>query len=139
MRSALVFAVVALVACGSETPAGDDSTIVIGTWSYDARQATPAIELTGQLRIERQSNGRIEGELNAQEKDAQGMMRTRVGVVSGRVLADGALDFDVLLQGTATARRHVGRVRGDSITGTWAETTLGAPLSGPFSARRSGQ
>lgn len=137
MRRVLLAGMMALAGCGSETPAGADSTIVTGSWSYEARQNSPAIELTGQLRIERQNSGRIEGELNAQERDAQGMMRTRVGVISGRVLSDGAVDFDVLLQGTAAPRRHVGRVRGDTITGTWAETTIGAPITGPFSARRS--
>lgn len=133
MRAVLLALLVA--GCGSQTPVGDDSTIVVGRWQYDARQTTPALELSGELRIEEQNNGRIEGELNAQEKDAQGVVRNRAGIINGTMHADGSIDFYLLLQGTA--RRHVGRVRNDSISGTWVEqVSSGVPLTGPFTARR---
>lgn len=122
-----------VLACGSTT-AGDDTGVNIqGTWTFAGTQVSPAVEITGELRIERQDGATLSGELETRERAVDGTIRNRVGSLSGRIL-ENTVDFDVFVD--AQPRRHVGRVRGDSITGTWAQTTGGGPITGAFTAQR---
>lgn len=122
-----------LTGCDAGTGIDHDATDVRGTWSFIAEQATPPLDFQGELFITEQRGADFSGRLEVQEKDAQGTIRNRVGVVSGRVIADDAVDFDAFID--AEPRRHVGRIRADSISGNWA-TTLQLPLTGKFVARR---
>lgn len=123
-----------LFACGSPVE-GEAAPDVRGTWSYSATQVSPEAELTGTLTVTRQRGVTFEAQLEAQERDAQGNVSTRSGIVSGRTLGEDGIDFDAFLD--FGPRRHVGRLRGDSITGTWAEFD-GRSLTGTFTARREG-
>jgi hypothetical protein len=119
-------------ACGSPVD-GEPAPDLRGTWSYTATQVAPAIELTGTMTVTHQSGVSFDAQLQVQERDAQGNVRTRSGIVSGRTLGDDGVDFDAFLD--FGARRHVGRLHGDSITGTWAELDV-VSLTGSFQARR---
>ena len=119
-------------ACGSPLDEGP-SPELRGTWRYVATQASPAAELTGTLTITRQRGVTFEAELEAQERDGQGSLRTFSGIVAGRTLGADGIDFDAFLE--LTPRRHVGRLRGDTIAGTWAELDV-VSRTGTFTALR---
>ena len=112
---------------------------VIGGWNYVATQGSPsAAQLNGALAFSGQTGAEISGTLDVVEIGLGGQQRHLAGPVSGRTVDSTTLDFDMLLG--AVARRHVGRVRGDSLTGTWVETPLEGGLpsaSGTFRASRS--
>jgi hypothetical protein len=126
-------ALLALNACESPVDQGVQGADVRGTWSYSATQAAPAAQLTGTLTVVRQEGSTFDAELEVQERDPQGNVRNWSAVVSGRTVGADVVDFDVFVD--ALARRHVGRVAGDSITGTWAQLDA-APRSGTFRSRR---
>ena len=124
-----------VVALGCSSSTGNDATTVDvrGTWSFAATQVAPTLEISGELRIERQDGATLSGVLETRERAVDGTIRNRVGTISGRVL-ESAVDFDVFSD--AQPRRHVGRVRNDSITGTWAQSSGGTPVTGAFTAHR---
>jgi hypothetical protein len=133
-RLAVMGVLVLLAACDSGTSLDDDAVDVRGTWSYIANQSTPPLDFQGSLSITEQDGASFSGRVELQEKDAQGTIRNRVGVVSGRVIARDAIDFDAFIG--LEPRRHVARVAADSMFGSWAES-LQLPLTGKFTARRS--
>lgn len=112
---------------------------VVGNWNYVATQSSPlAAQLNGSLAFSGQTGAEISGTLDVIEVGTGGQQRRLAGPVSGRTVDSTTLDFDLIL-GDVT-RRHVGQVRGDSLTGTWVETPLdgGAPsASGTFRASRA--
>lgn len=112
---------------------------VVGTWSYVAAQGSPtAAQLNGALSFSGQTGAQISGTLDVIEVGAGGQQRRISGPISGRTVDSTTLDFDLLL-GTVT-RRHVGQVRGDSLTGTWVEAPVDGGLpsaSGTFRASRA--
>jgi hypothetical protein len=122
-----------LAGCSSSTGTDGANVDVRGTWTFAATQVAPALEITGELRIERQDGATLSGVLETRERAVDGTIRNRVGSLSGRVVAS-AVDFDVFAD--AQPRRHVGRVRNDSITGTWAQTSAATPVTGAFTAYR---
>lgn len=135
--AALLYAAIAS-GCGGLTETGRPGVPVIGTWRYAAQQDAPArADLQGALAIGEQSGARITGALDVVETDVRGQQRRLAGPMVGQSADSTTLDFDVTL-GTGT-RRHVGRVRGDSLTGSWIEQPVagGAPTaSGSFRAAR---
>lgn len=114
---------------------------VRGTWQYQGLQTSPTqATLAGTLTITSQSTQGFGGTLAVTETDASGGMRQLSGVVSGCTLTATSVDFDALLLPETVARRHLGTVKGDSITGDWVKSdATGIIASGSFkSARVSG-
>ena len=127
------------VSCLGSTDPGRMGVPVLGTWSYTATQGSPtAAQLSGALAFSGQTGAQISGTLDMIETGAGGLQRRLTGPVSGHTVDSTTVDFDLLLG--AASRRHVGQVRGDSITGTWVETPVdgGVPsASGSFRASRA--
>lgn len=127
------------MACLGSTDPGKMGVPVLGTWSYTATQGSPsAAQLSGALAFSSQTGAQISGTLDVVETGVGGLQRRLAGPVSGRTVDSTTVDFDMLLG--AVSRRHVGQVRGDSITGTWVETPVdgGVPsASGSFRAARA--
>jgi hypothetical protein len=134
-----VAALGAAAACLGSTDPGKMGVPVVGTWSYSATQGSPtAAQLNGALAFSDQTGAQISGTLDVIETGAGGAQRRIAGPVAGRTVDSTTVDFDMLL-GTVS-RRHVGQVRGDSISGTWIETPVdgGIPsASGTFRASRA--
>lgn len=120
-------------ACASPVDQEGGGPDVLGTWSYSATQVAPTAQLTGTLTVVRQQGSSFDAQLEVQERDLQGNVRNWSAVVAGRTVGAYVIDFDVFVE--VMARRHVGRVSGDSITGTWAQLDTG-PRSGTFKSRR---
>jgi hypothetical protein len=121
-----------VAACGSPLDEGPSHELR-GSWRYVATQVSPAAELTGTLTVTRQRGVTFEAELEAQERDRQGTLRTLSGIVAGRTVGPDGVDFDAFFD--LSARRHVGRLEGDSIAGTWAEVDV-VTRTGTFTAWR---
>ncbi len=139
MRICSAIATGAAVACLGPTDPGKMGVPVVGTWSYVATQGSPsAAQLNGSLSFSGQTGAEVNGTLDVIEVGAGGASRRLSGPISGRTVDSTTLDFDLLL-GDVT-RRHVGLVRGDSLSGTWVETPVDGGLpsaSGTFHASRS--
>ena len=115
----------------------DAGVPVLGTWTYVGLQVAPgAANLTGSLLFTEQTGARIGGSMDFVESDAHGQQRRLAGPFSGRTVDSTTVDFELVL-GVVT-RRHVGRVKADSLTGTWVESSSsGLPTaSGTFRAAR---
>jgi len=122
-----------LSACVSPTAAPDT---VNEQWRYVGSQRVPnTLHLDGALRITRRTGERFEGSLDLRRTDALGQAERVTGLVSGRSTGT-TLDFEAMLDGAVI--RHIGRVRGDSITGTWLDDDSGgaAVVSGAFTLVR---
>ena len=106
-----------------------------GTWSYSGTQTGAVREnLVGELRILSESESTFEGRLDIVGTNEAGDSRVMSGSVSGSAESD-VVDFDAHVE--ASARRHVGQVVGDTITGTWVGSTPGGSVSsGTFRAER---
>ena len=135
---AALMVLVALVACQRIMEPDLPGVPVVGSWRYSGRQTVPAdADLTGTLSVTGQTGAQISGALDFIETDTRGLQRRVAGLLLGRTIDSTTLDFDVSL--TAVTRRHVGRVVGDSIVGTWIEQPAGgsAPTaSGTFRGAR---
>ena len=128
---------VAAAACaGGTTDPGRPGVPLGGAWRYAAQVPTSGAEIRGTLSVTQQTGAQFVGALDVVETGPQGLQRRLAGPMAGRTSDSTAVDFEVQLGGDA--RRHVGRVRGDSLTGTWVETMDGgAPAaSGSFRAAR---
>jgi hypothetical protein len=138
MWTCSAFASGAAVACLGPTDPGKMGVPVVGNWSYVAAQGSPsAAQLNGALAFSGQTGAQISGTLDVTEVGAGGVARHLAGPISGRTVDSTTLDFDLLLGDVM--RRHVGQVRGDSLTGTWVETSVDGGLpsaSGTFRATR---
>ncbi|MCC7053134.1 MAG: hypothetical protein IT355_07680 [Gemmatimonadaceae bacterium] len=125
--------------CGGVTEPGTAGVPVTGAWRYTARQSAPAVaDLAGTLQFSTQRGAGIAGALDVVETDARGVQRRIAGPLAGRTVDSTTVDFDLSVSGAT--RRHVGMVRGDSLTGTWFEQSSdgGAPTaSGSFRAART--
>jgi len=79
---------------------------------------------------------RFTGTLDANEQDAHSQLRHVAGVVSGHTIDESLVEFDMVID-PSTTRRHNGAVKGDSLTGSWVQTSdAGIVASGTFRARR---
>lgn len=120
----LLVACALLGGCASSTAPDTPGVPVVGSWRYAGRQTTPVdADLAGTLVFSTQVGARIGGALDFMETSAQGVQRRIAGAATGRTLDSTTVDFDVTLAGVT--RRHVGVVKGDSVTGTWIEQPLG--------------
>jgi len=106
-----------------------------GDWNYTGVQTGAIREnLVGQLRILSESGTTFQGRLDIVGTNEAGDSRVMTGVVSGSGNVD-VVDFDAHVG--ADARRHVGQVVADTITGTWVSSSPGGTLSsGTFRAER---
>ena len=108
-----------------------------GSWNYTGVQTSPVQEtLTGTLTISRESGTSFQGELYLVGVNSQtGQNRVLSGLVSGSATETDVVDFDAHLE--ATARRHVGQIVADTMTGTWVGAAAdGSIVSGSFRVER---
>lgn len=110
-----------------------DSAIVRGEWEFTGTQSAPQATMTGYLTIQSQNGDLITGTAGWDERDGFGVVRSAGGVVSGRVIGAQDVDFDITLEGVS--RRHVGRIRADTIDGSWVQ--FGDGRTGSFRAVRA--
>lgn len=129
----LLVAALALASCSLSTESVGPVADVRGTWTYTGSQVTPTLQLAGTLFITGQSGDQIAGTLSWTEQDALGNVIVRGGEVTGTVIADSDIDFDVVL--TDEVRRHIAVINPDTLEGIWA--VPGAPNSGEFRAVRN--
>ena len=139
-RAAYVFALGAIAAavagasaCRSSTDTGAPPVVLGGQWRYAAEQTAPSRSvLDGTLSIDNQSGQRLDGSMTVIESSAAGS-RALSGFVNGRTPDATTIEFQVDLAGGA--RVHQGRIRGDSIVGTWYDEFVGGG-SGSFRCAR---
>jgi hypothetical protein len=141
---ALAVACVALTlvssGCLSSTDAQPSLLRLSGTWSYTGVQTNPVREnLSGTLTISRESGMSFQGRLDMRADNPQtGTNRVLGGLVSGSEKDASVIDFDADVE--AVARRHVGEIVADTITGTWVGSSSdGAVISGTFRAEKESQ
>ena len=127
---------VVLAACVSTTDSsGQPPVALTGAWDYAAIQTTPApATLSGTLTVSSQAGKTFQGSLDVTEVDSATGVYHFAGPVSGEALDSVTVDFDAFL--TSTARRHVGAVAHDSITGSWVEQGSTVTKAGSFRAVR---
>jgi hypothetical protein len=124
------------VACSALTDATLAQLSVRGTWSYVSNETGRATVSVGTLSLAQDSTVRFSGTLDANETDDRGLIHRLLAVVSGRTIDASLVDFDVVLDPSAT-RHHTGTARGDSLTGNWVElSSTGIAASGTFRAHR---
>jgi len=124
--------------CAGTTDLGPPGVPVVGTWSYVGSQVSPgSANLAGALSFTEQTGARIGGTIDFVESDSRGLQRRLAGPFAGRTADSTTVDFEIVLG--AASRRHVGRVKGDSLTGTWVESSAaGLPTaSGTFRSART--
>jgi len=120
-------------ACRSSTDTGAPPVDLAGQWRYAAEQTAPARSvLDGTLSVDGQHGQRLDGSLTVIESSASGS-RALSGFVNGRTPDATTIEFQVELGGGA--RVHQGRIRGDSIVGTWYDEFAGGG-SGSFRCAR---
>lgn len=125
-----------LTACTLPGEPEADAVLVRGEWEYTGTQAAPQATLTGFLTIQSQSGDLITGTAGWDERDGFGVVRSAGGAVSGRVIGEQDVDFDVRL-GEGVVVRHVGRIRADTMDGSWVQVLEGR--TGSFRAVRTGR
>jgi hypothetical protein len=77
----------------------------------------------------------FEGTYTILQQLPDGSAQTISGPGAGQVLSDSIADFDLTVSGIE--RRHIGILRGDSISGDWAVLDAGQTASGKFVLRRN--
>jgi hypothetical protein len=111
-----------------------------GTWTYTGTQTAPVREeLSGTLTISSESGTSFQGRLDLVATNSQtGETRVLGGLVSGAESATNVIDFDAALE--TNARRHVGQMVADTISGTWVGSGAGGSTSsGTFRVQRESQ
>lgn len=131
----LPLALIVLASCSLSTENSEPVADVRGTWTYSGSQVTPALQFAGTLFITGQSGDQIAGTLSWTEQDGLGNVLVRGGEVTGTVIANTDIDFDVTL--ADEVRRHIAVITADTLAGIWANTA--AAKSGDFRAQRQGQ
>jgi hypothetical protein len=132
----LVFGL-SVAACVGSTDPGRMGVPVLGAWTYAGQQVAPgSASLAGSISFSTQTGAQIGGSIDFVETDSRGQQRRVAGPFSGRTVDSTTLDFEFVLG--AVSRRHVGKVKGDSLTGTWVESSGdGVPTaSGTFRSMR---
>lgn len=133
--------VLLLSACLKSTEPQPSLIQLSGSWNYTGTQTVPVREtLTGTLIISRESGTSFQGQLNLVGVNSQTQQqRILSGSVSGSESGTDVVDFDANLADETTARRHVGQIVADTITGTWVSSADGAMSSGTFRVERESQ
>lgn len=131
----LGLAVAVMLAGGCESSTGVDGDVadVRGTWAYHGVQSAPSLELTGTLVISGQDGDLVTGTLSWEERDGGGGTTAHGGAITGRVIGQDDIDFDVFAAGGV--RRHVARLSETGMDGAWVQVSTGR--SGEFTATRA--
>jgi hypothetical protein len=137
-RIAALVGVLSLSACLKSTEPQPSLLQLNGSWKYTGVQTVPVPEtLSGTLIISRESGTSFQGQLNLVGVNSQTQQqRILSGSVSGSESGTDVIDFDANLASETTARRHVGQIVADTITGTWVSSADGAMASGTFRVER---
>lgn len=124
-----------LVAAGCAFPTGGavDVPDLRGDWAFTAQQAAPPRTLVGTLAITAQDGGLVGGTVEWQEADGLGGVVLGGGALTGEVIGQADVDFDVAT--SVGTRRFVGARVADTISGTWLQLSAGGP-SGTFRLER---
>jgi hypothetical protein len=137
VRAIALVGVLFLSACLKSTEPQPSLLQLNGSWKYTGAQTVPVETLTGTLIISRESGSSFQGQLNLVGVNSQTQQqRILSGSVSGSESGTDVIDFDANLAGETTARRHVGQIIADTITGTWVSSADGAMASGTFRVER---
>jgi hypothetical protein len=126
-----------LSACLQSTAPKPSVLQLNGSWTYTGVQTAPVREdLTGTLTISSESGTSFQGRLDLVGVNAQtNQSRVFGGPVSGYAPGSGVIDFDASVE--TPARRHVGQIVADTITGTWVISAPGGTMSsGTFRVER---
>ena len=136
-RLAVVSLVAALAASACESPAAscDQSNVVSGPWTYRATRESPVPgTITGTLVLQSVNCVDLQGVIDVVEVLTTGESQHLAGPVSGTLVDSTLVRFEATLNGGS--REHFARLSGDSISGTWIETTVGTGGAGPFTGSR---
>ena len=136
-RILIILAVFSLTACLQPTDIGISSVSLAGRWRYSAVQTGASGEtMSGMLVIAQQTGASFQGSLEITSTNTgTGEIRSLAGTVSGAAPAAAGIDFDVFLE--QLPRRHVAKLVGDTLRGTWLRLSeRGVSASGTFSAQR---
>lgn len=131
-RLALVAAALAISGCNLVTTDDREAADLRGRWTYTGTQATPQLELSGELLITVQGGSQVEGTATWESRDPIGNVTLAAGNVFGRAIGFTDVDFDIV--GETSDRRHVARLVADTMVGIWVEGVGGA--TGDFRAVR---
>jgi hypothetical protein len=131
-RALATLSLFAFGACALPSGPDREAARVLGEWSFTGQQAVPSLAIEGTLRIESQDGDLIVGSASWEERDALGVTVLRGGAITGRVIGESDVDFDILVG--ATARRHVARLAADTMAGSWVQP--GTSAAGTWRAVR---
>jgi hypothetical protein len=133
----LLVAAITASACSNPVSTCSQSNVVSGQWTYSATRESPvAGTITGTLVLQSMNCVDVQGVIDVVEVLTTGETQHLAGPVSGTVVDSTVVRFEAVLGGGS--REHFARLSGDSLSGTWIETAVGAPGAGPFSGRRQG-
>ena len=123
--------------CSSPTASCDRASAVAGQWTYMATRESPvAGTISGSLTLTSVNCVDLQGMMDVVETLTTGETRRMAGPVSGTVVDSTLVRFEAALGNGGGSREHFARVIGDSLAGTWVETSGGPSGAGPFSGRR---
>jgi len=133
----VVVALTAAASCSSPTASCDRASAIAGQWTYAATRESPVHgTISGSLAITAVNCVDLQGVMDVVETLTTGETRRMAGPVSGTVVDSTLVRFEAELGSGGGSREHFARVIGDSLAGTWVETTGGPSGAGPFSGRR---
>lgn len=113
-----------------------DPVSIAGTWVYTGQQTAPELrDLTGTARID-STTAVLGGTFELQEFANGVLVGTRTGVITGCQTSPAV---ELQFSGSAFARRHLGTVRGDTISGEWFSQDAATTARGAFRLRRGAQ
>jgi hypothetical protein len=122
-------------ACSNPTGACETADGIVGQWSYRATQESPARgAVSGTLVIASRNCVDFQGVMDVVETLATGESSRLAGPVSGTVVDAKLVHFEASLG--ADTREHLARLQGDSLAGSWVESSGTIPSSGQFGGRR---
>jgi hypothetical protein len=125
----------AVVLLGCAEPSGTaEQNVLDGTWRYEGVQETPHALLEGTVtwRAAGRAGTTAEGTFALLER-SDARVRTLTGVSAARLAQQDIVEFTFVSE--VLERRHLGSLRGDSITGQWVDPG-GLVVRGSFTLRR---
>jgi hypothetical protein len=135
-RLVLMLTTLLLAGCLQPADPVGSSIPVAGQWRYVAQQGgTSETTISGTMTIEQGQTSGFQGSLDAVVvTTATGESRNVAATLSGTASSD-AVDFDLFLE--QQPRRHVARLVGNVLNGTWIRLSAdGTTTSGSFTATR---
>ena len=132
---ASLVATLVVSACSSPAATCDQANVVAGQWSYRATRESPVPgTISGTLVLQSMTCVDLQGVIDVVEVLTTGETQHLAGPVSGTVVDSTLVRFEAILGGAT--REHFARLAGDSLSGTWIETTVGTGGAGPFAGSR---